>query len=124
MTPREVWTSQCEVAEEILAEDGLEGALSYLIGGKLLNFLEVAEDYPEWRDEVANFVAAIKELFTSWQIAEYFSTSCRLGALAYAGGEESPSFFSTPITHEAELRGDPRDVMLLSWARQLLLDDE
>ena len=124
MTPREVWTSQCEVARDILAEDGLESALSYLIGGKLLNFLQLAEDYPEWRDEIPNFIAEIENIFGGWQIAEYLNTGCRLGALAHAGGAETHPRFGVPRGDEMELRVDSRDVALLAWARQLLLDDD
>ena len=46
MTLRETWTSQCEAARGILDEFGTEKALGYLVGEKLLNFLEVAEHDP------------------------------------------------------------------------------
>ena len=124
MTPKEVWTSQCEVAREILEDSGIENALSYLIGEKLLNFLQVAEDYPAWRDEIPNFVAEIKDLLAGWQIAEYLSTLCRPGAMASVGGEGTyPSFRVLPVD-ELDLRQDAPDRALLEWARELLLDDD
>jgi hypothetical protein len=52
----------------------------YLIGEKLLNFLEVAERKPEWRAEVPLFIAKIKDIFEPWQIAEVSETPRRLGA--------------------------------------------
>ncbi len=123
MTPHEVWTSQCEVAREILAESGVEDALRYLIGGKFLNFLALAEDYPEWCDHIPNFVAEIKNIFSGWQIGEYLHLSCRLDALAHVGGGGAPSPF-----HRQPSRGmsslDVRDAGLLQRATDLLSDDD
>ena len=134
MTAQEVWTSQCEVAREILEEEiledetledsGVEHALEYLIGGKFLNFLELAEDYPEWRDEIPNFVAEIKDIFDGWQITEYLNTFCRAGVMASVGHHEIHSLFRVPLSGEMRLRGDVRDMTLLAQAREWLADDE
>ena len=50
---RKIWVERCEAAEWIEVDYGTEKALGYLIGEKLLNFLEVAERKPEWRAEKA-----------------------------------------------------------------------
>jgi len=123
MTPHEVWTSQCEVAREILAESGVEDALQYLIGGKFLNFLALAEDYPEWRDHIPNFVAEIKDIFSGWQIGEYLNSSCRLDALAHVGGGETPSPFRERLPGGMTCL-DVRDAGLLQRATELLSDDD
>ncbi len=58
---RKIWVEQCEATERIEADYGTEKALGYLIGEKLLNFLEVAETKPEWQAEVPHFIARIKK---------------------------------------------------------------
>ena len=144
MTAQEVWTSQCEVARDILEDETLEGeipedeipedeipedsgverALDYLIGGKFLNFLELAEDYPEWRDEIPNFVAEIRDIFDGWQITEYLNTLCQVGLMAAVGGQETGPLFRIPRADEMGSRGDARDRTLLAQAREWLADDE
>ena len=134
MTAQEVWTSQCEVAREILEDDifvdetlensGVERALDYLIGGKFLNFLELAEDYPEWRDEIPNFVAEIRDIFDDWQITEYLNTFCQAGLMASVGGHEIRPLLRVPLTDERGPRGDARDMPLLVRARAWLADDD
>ena len=64
-----IWIEQCEAAEGIEADYGIEKAMGYLIGEKLLNFLEVAETKPEWRAEVPHFIALIKAIFEPLRIA-------------------------------------------------------
>ena len=134
MSAQEVWTSQCEVARDILEDETLEGeipegssverALDYLIGGKFLNFLELAEDYPEWRDEIPNFVAEIRDIFDDWQITEYLNTFCQIGLMASVGGAETGQLFRVSRADEMGSRGDARDRTLLARAREWLADDE
>jgi hypothetical protein len=83
---------QCEAAERVEAEYGKDKALGYLIGEKLLNFLEVAESKPVWQAEVPHFIAKITEMFPAWQIAEFFEYLRRLGTLGHVAdtGRENP----------------------------------
>jgi hypothetical protein len=59
----EIWKEQCDAALQIEAEFGTQNALDYLIGEKILNFLEPAENDFEFRAEVPAFVAEIKTIF-------------------------------------------------------------
>ena len=52
--------------------------MGYLIGEKFLNFLEVAESNDEWREAIPEFVAGIKALFETWQLAQFLKTPRRL----------------------------------------------
>ena len=94
-----IWMEQCEAAEQIEADYGTEKALGYLIGEKLLSFLEVAETRPEWRAEIPHFIAKIKEIFEPWQIAEFFEAPRRLGALGHTGDEEAHKGSTTRRDH-------------------------
>ncbi len=65
------WIEQCEAAQRIRRDFGLTNALEYLIGEKLLHFVEAAKRYPEFAEELPDFVAEIKCLFTLAEVAEY-----------------------------------------------------
>jgi len=118
---RKIWVQQCEAAEQIEADYGTEKALGYLIGEKLLNFLQVAETKPEWRAEVPHFIAKIKKIFEPWQIAEFFETPRRLGALGHTADEEAHRILRSQVDESENLREDARNLMLFECARELLL---
>jgi hypothetical protein len=120
---RKIWVEQCEAAEMIEADYGTEKAMGYLIGEKLLNFLAVAETKPEWRAEVPHFVAKIKKHFQPWQIAEFFETPRRLGALGHVSDEEGHKLLRSQMEESEKVREDARNLMLFEWARELLMED-
>lgn len=95
--PHKIWIQQCEAAENIEGEYGTEKALGYLIGEKLLNYLEVAETRAEWRAEIPYFIGKIKELFEPWQIAQFLETPRRLGALGHTADEEGHKLFRSQL---------------------------
>jgi len=59
----EIWIEQCEAARDIREAFGLQKALGYLIGEKLLNFLRAADEDPAFAGELPRFVAEIKQIF-------------------------------------------------------------
>lgn len=124
MNPQEIWTSQCDAARQIREDFGVEKALGYLVGEKLLNFLEVAETDAEWRAELPDFIAEIKCIFEPWEIAEFLETPRRLGALGHVASEESHKLFRSQVDESDQVREDARNLMMLEWARELLLGDE
>ena len=65
------WIEQCEAAQRIKEHFGLTNALEYLVGEKLLHFVEAAERYPEFAQELPDFVAEIKRVFSLNEIANY-----------------------------------------------------
>jgi hypothetical protein len=119
-----IWMEQCDAAQRIEAEYGGDKALGYLIGEKLLNFLEVAESRPEWRAEIPLFVAEIKEIFERWRIVEYFETTHRLGALGHVADHAEHELLRSQVDASENVREDTRNLLLLEWARQLLTEDE
>jgi hypothetical protein len=119
-----IWVEQCEAAERIAADYGTEKALGYLIGEKLLNFLEVAETKPEWQAEVPHFIARIKNTFEPCQIAEFFETPRRLGALGHAINEKGHKLFRSQVEESENIRQDARNLLLFEQAREWLLDDQ
>jgi hypothetical protein len=65
------WIEQCEAAQRIKEHFGLTNALEYLVGEKLLRFVEAAERYPEFAQELPDFVAEIKRAFSLDEIGNY-----------------------------------------------------
>ena len=122
-TPDEMVTDWCEAARGVDDEYGREKAMGYLIGEKFLNFLEVAETNREWRRAIPAFVTGIKALFEHWQLADFLNTPRRLGALGHASTEEGHRMLRAEWTEEERIREDARNLMLLEWAKELLLDE-
>ena len=118
-----IWIEQCEAAERIKAEHGPQKAMGYLIGEKLLNFLDVAETKPEWRAEIPHFIAEIKSIFEPWQIAEFFETPRRLGALGHTADEEGHRLLRSQLEPDDLVQEDTRNLMMFEWARELLLEE-
>jgi hypothetical protein len=121
--PTEIIRSQADAARGILEDFGPEKAMGYLIGEKFLNFLEVAETDRQWRQAIPGFVAEIKALFEPYQLAEFLNTPRRLGALGHVASEEAHRLFREELDEEQRVREDARNLTLLEWARELLLDE-
>jgi hypothetical protein len=123
MTPTDLIESTCDAARHILDRFGSEKALGYLIGEKFLNFLEVAETNGEWREAIPDFVAEILSIFEPHQLAEYLETPRRLGALGHVASEETHQMFRADLDESEKAGEDARNLMLLEWAKELLLDE-
>lgn len=121
---KEIWKDQCEAARGILEDYTTEKALGYLVGEKFLNFLEVAETDPQWRAEIPAFVAEIKDIFEPWQLAEYLDTPSRLGALGHVADDEGHRLLRSQAEPEDLVREDARNLRLLEWAKELLLEPQ
>jgi len=119
----EIWKEQCAAAQRIESEYGTDKAMGYLIGEKLLTFLAVAENKPEWRNQIPHFVARIKEIFEPWQLADFFETPRRLGALGHTADEEAHELFRQQVDESDNIREDTRHLLMFEWARELLTDE-
>jgi hypothetical protein len=121
-TPDEVITGWSESARGIAADFGEEKAMGYLIGEKFLNFLEVAETDGDWRKAIPVFVAEIKALFQPSQIAVFLNTPRRLGPLGHTADDATHRILRDGLEESERLREDARNLMLLEWAKELLLE--
>jgi hypothetical protein len=66
-----IWIEQCEATETIRERFGLQNAMDYLIGEKLLCFVAAAEQDPEFATELPHFLSQIRKIFTAQQIHNY-----------------------------------------------------
>ena len=65
------WIEQSEAAQRTKQRFGLSSALEYLVGEKLLHFVEVAKYQPEFAQELPYFVAEIKRVFSLAEVGNY-----------------------------------------------------
>jgi hypothetical protein len=121
--PNEFIESKCDAARNVLEDFGPEKAMGYLIGEKFLNFLAVAETDDDWRQAIPAFVAEIQSIFESWQLAEYLDTPRRLGALGHTADEQGHRMLREGLEESERIQEDARNLMLLEWAKELLLDE-
>jgi hypothetical protein len=65
------WIGQCEAARKIKRQFGLANALEYLVGEKLLHFVEASDQHPNFTLELPYFLAEIKRVFSLAEIGNY-----------------------------------------------------
>jgi len=121
-TPDEFIADWCEAARGIADALGAEKAMGYLIGEKFLNFLQVAETDGDWRQAIPAFVTEIKAIFQPWQIADFLNTPRRLGPLGHTADDATHRMLRDGLEDSEKLREDARNLMLLEWAKELLLE--
>ena len=75
------------------------------------------------RQDFTDFVAKIKSLFEPWQLAQFFETPRRLGALGHTADDEGHRMLRSQVEPEDLIREDTRNLMMFEWARELLLGE-
>ena len=83
-----IWVQQCRATRSIKRRFGVKSALDYLVGEKLLNFADAAEQHPEFAAELPRFQAAVWRVFNPYELAGYLtslkpSTRTKLQQLLY-----------------------------------------
>jgi hypothetical protein len=120
MKPSKIWIKQCEAARMIEDEFGRERALNFLIGEKFLNFLEAAERLPDFRAELPAFVAEIKTIFETRQLAEYLETARQTEPSDWtACGDDE----AVEMKRQEDLRHSAANLLLVERAKEWLLGD-
>jgi len=69
-----IWLQQCRATRRIKKRFGVESALSYLLGEKLLNFAETADRHPEFAAELPRFQTEVWNVFNPYELAGYLTT--------------------------------------------------
>lgn len=116
-----IWIEQCEAARGIRERLGPKKALGYLVGEKLLNFLEAAETRPEFARELGAFVAEVGKIFSRAELEDYLGTLKRVGALGHLlGDEDFQEFRDAGAVLEDPVLG-AEDVLRVERIKELLL---
>ncbi len=69
-----LWVQQCRATRGIKRRFGVKSALDYLLGEKLMNFADAAEQNPEFAAELPRFQAAVWNIFNPYELAGYLSS--------------------------------------------------
>jgi hypothetical protein len=69
-----IWVQQCRATRGIKRRFGVKSALDYLLGEKLMNFADAAEQHPEFAAELPRFQAAVWNIFNPYELAGYLSS--------------------------------------------------
>lgn len=117
-----IWIDQCAAAEGIRERFGVNDALRYLVGEKLLLFMEVSDERPEFAAELPQFVNRIRDLFDTHEIVSFFA-ALEAGqvpdpAKLLNGGDSD----GAEIDENAVVR-DAEKILLVENAKRLLLPD-
>jgi hypothetical protein len=73
----EVWMEQCAAVEYIRNGFGQATALDYIVGDKLVVFIESLNFFPDRRADLPQFVAMIRTLFNPQELHGYFANERR-----------------------------------------------
>ena len=89
-----IWVQQCRATRRIKRQFGVKSALDYLLGEKLVNFAEAADQRPEFAAEFPRFQAAVWKVFNPYELAGYLTTlkpsrRKKLQKLLYVQGSSS-----------------------------------
>jgi len=69
----EMWIEQCDATDDIKLRYGVKAAFDYLVGEKLLNFIDAATTHPEFARELPRFVVSVRGLFTPQEIRTHLA---------------------------------------------------
>jgi hypothetical protein len=116
-----IWIDQCEAARDIREGFGLQKALGYLIGEKLLNFLRVAKQDAAFAGAVPSFVAEIKAIFDRDEIRAYLDTVQRVGSLGHVATDEVYEAMREAGAIDEHPVWWAEDIVLIERAKELLL---
>jgi hypothetical protein len=115
----EIWRDQCVAAVTIRKEYGLQNALGYLVGEKLLHHVEAAETRSEFARSLPPFVAAVREMFEPHVLREYLDSVKRVGAQGHVLDDETfervRGMFYEDVVSAAE------DVVRMGRIREMLI---
>ena len=122
MEPHKIWVEQCEAARNIELEFGTQNALKYLIDEKFINFLLAAETDKDFRDEIPDFVAEVKSIFESWQIAQCLESARERPPFDPADYEGDDDYDAGDIEFErqADIRQCASELLLVERAKEWL----
>lgn len=77
---QDIWKDQCDAAREVRGRHGVDSALDYLIGEKLMTYAETAVGRPDFARELPRFVAEIRSIFSAEEIRLYLQHLERMDA--------------------------------------------
>lgn len=115
-----IWIKQCEAARGIREGFGVQKALGYLIGEKLVNFVRAAGERPEFADELPAFLEEVRDIFTDTEIRGYLVGLRRVGAFGHIGTEEQIATLRAAGAIDENPVRDAEDVLIMERIKEML----
>jgi len=116
-----IWIDQCEAAQGIKEQYGIKKALGYLIGEKLVNFVDAADQDSAFAEELPKFIVEIKNIFQSWEIKEYLDSLERVGALGHVCTDEQYETLHTSGAIPDDPVGEAEDIIMVERVKRMLV---
>lgn len=116
-----IWIEQCEAAEGIKERFGTKDATRYLIGEKLLRFMQVSHERPGFAEELPKFVAEIKSIFDPHEIEKFFD-DLRAGDIPDPANLFAGDDLEEEELDEHEVQDEADQIVLVENAKALILD--
>jgi hypothetical protein len=116
-----IWIDQCDAGRAIRERFGLEKALGYVVGEKLLNFVQAAETHPEFAREIPNFIEEVKDIFEPHELRAYLDGVRRVGPEGHILDDETYEFARDAGMYEQDVVRAAEDVVRMGRIRELLL---
>lgn len=116
-----IWIEQCEAARGIKERFGDQKALGYLIGEKLVNFVEAADTRPEFAKELPKFLEEVRSIFAAPLLRHYLENVQRLGALGHVLTKDEHDFMRMSGAVDEGAVDRAEDVVVLKRIKDMLL---
>jgi hypothetical protein len=117
-----IWIEQCEASLSIREDFGIQKALGYLIGEKLLNFVRTSDVDPKFAEELPRFIEEIKAMYQPWEIRDYLENIRRVGVFGHIGSDEEVERMRAGGMIEEDIVHSAEDVLLMDRIKALLCD--
>jgi hypothetical protein len=85
---QDIWKQQCVAARSIKVQHGILSALDYLIGEKLLTYVDTAVTKPEFARELPRFVSEMRDIFSGEEIRHYLDHLERMAVIEDEGATD------------------------------------
>ena len=63
-----IWIEQCEATHTVRGRFGLTAAFDYIVGEKLINFVDAASRHRDFAQELPRFISEVRRMFTPAEI--------------------------------------------------------
>jgi hypothetical protein len=116
-----IWIEQCEAAEGIRERFGVRDAVRYLVGEKLLHFMQASHQHPEFAQELPLFAASIKRIFTADELQVFFD-DLQSGRIPDPAKLMSGDEFAERELDEFETVNEADQILVIENAKRLLFE--
>ncbi len=121
MEMEKIWIEQCDATHGIKEPYGLEKALGYLIGEKLVNFVQESDKDPVWAKQLPVFLSEVKQIFSPIELREYLENIRYTGTLAHTANEDEFELLQNNWVFDPDPVSGAEDMMIVARIKEMLL---